>query len=150
MARSTQKLNSPLRGRFRSRLSFPLSCASNVITYSVSLTPAPTFKKKSSGFSYDNSFVSTGTYYHRFHIKKWIFHVFLWKNVYLIHMIDPIQYEFWFFFFTTLADPEPEPKLRYSGSLRLRLHNTAYKTTHFEALSIICHNFRNLIISDYN
>ncbi len=33
--------------------------------------------------------------------------MFLWKNIDLIHLLDPIQYEF-LFLFTTLADPEPE------------------------------------------
>jgi hypothetical protein len=33
----------------------------------------------------------------------------------LIHMLDPIQYEFRFFQ-NTSSDPEPEPKLLYSGS----------------------------------
>jgi hypothetical protein len=54
--------------------------------------------------------------------------MFLWKNIYLIHMLDPIQYEF-LFLFTTLADPELEPKIRYTGSgqkFRLRLHNTVW------------------------
>jgi hypothetical protein len=32
--------------------------------------------------------------------------MFLWKNIDLIHMLDPIQYEF-LFLFTTLADPDP-------------------------------------------
>jgi hypothetical protein len=41
--------------------------------------------------------------------------MFLIKKIDLIHMLDPIQYEFRFFQ-NTLADPEPEPKLRYSGS----------------------------------
>ncbi len=67
----------------------------------------------SSGSGSDISFVST--FYHRFHFKKWIFHVFLWKNTNLIHMLDSIQYEFWFLL-TTQTDPEPEPKLRHSGS----------------------------------
>jgi hypothetical protein len=46
---------------------------------------------------------------------KRIFFMFLMKKIDLIHMLDPIQYEFRFFQ-NTLADPEPEPKLRYSGS----------------------------------
>ncbi len=66
-----------------------------------------------SGAGSDLSFLFT--FYHRFHFKKSIFHVFLWKNIYLIHMLDSIQYEFWFLF-TTQADPEPEPKLSHSGS----------------------------------
>jgi hypothetical protein len=41
--------------------------------------------------------------------------MFFMKDIDLIHMLDPIQYEF-IFLFTTLADPEPEPKLRYCGS----------------------------------
>jgi hypothetical protein len=61
----------------------------------------------------NSSFVTTC--YHRSHIKKWIFHVFCEKNMDLIHMLDPIQYEL-LFIFTTLTDLEPEPKLRYSGS----------------------------------
>ncbi len=32
--------------------------------------------------------------------------MFLWKNIDVIHMLDPIQYELWFSS-TTLADPEP-------------------------------------------
>jgi hypothetical protein len=46
-----------------------------------------------------------------------IFHVYNEKKIDLIHMLDPIQYEFRFFQ-NNLADPElePEPKLRYSGS----------------------------------
>ncbi len=43
----------------------------------------------------------------------WFFYI--WKNINLIHMLDPIQYEF-IFLFTTLADQVPEPKLWYSGS----------------------------------
>ncbi len=66
-----------------------------------------------SGAGSGNSFGTTC--YHRFYIKKYIFHVFLWKKIDLIHMLDPIQYEFWILF-TTLADPEPERKLWYSGS----------------------------------
>jgi hypothetical protein len=65
------------------------------------------------GSGSDISFVST--FFHRFHVKKWIFNVFLWKNINIIHMLDSIQYEFWFLF-ATQADPEPEPKLRHSGS----------------------------------
>jgi hypothetical protein len=58
---------------------------------------------------------------------KRTFFMFLMKKIDLIHMLNPIQYEFRFFQ-NTLADPEP--KLRYSGSgssqkFRLRLHNTA-------------------------
>ncbi len=59
--------------------------------------------------------------------------MFLWKNIVLIHMLDPIQYEFWFLF-TILADPEPELKLiilapapapaKSFGDLWLQLHNT--------------------------
>ncbi len=52
----------------------------------------------SSGAGSDISFITT--FYHRFHIKKWIIHVFLWKNVNLTHMLDPIQYEFLFLFTT--------------------------------------------------
>ncbi len=52
---------------------------------------------------------------------------FLWKNINLIHMLDSIQYEFWFLSTTQAADPEPEPEIWHSssGSLRLQLHNTA-------------------------
>jgi hypothetical protein len=61
----------------------------------------------------------------------------------LIHMLDSIQYEFWFLF-TTQADPEPELGARSrsqnfdipapapaksSGSLRLQLHNTVSNRT---------------------
>ncbi len=70
-----------------------------------------------------NSVGTTGNCYHRFYINKYIFHVFLWKNIDLIHMLDPIQYEF-LFLFTTLADPELEPKLWYfnsGSSLKFRL-----------------------------
>ncbi len=49
----------------------------------------------------------------QFSCKKWIFHVFIWKNIDLSHLLDPIQYEF-LFLCTTLA--EPEPKLRCTGS----------------------------------
>ncbi len=42
---------------------------------------------------------------------------FLWKNIDLFHMLDPIQYKF-LFLLSTSADPEP--KLPCSGSL----HNT--------------------------
>jgi hypothetical protein len=35
--------------------------------------------------------------------------MFLMKETYLIHMLDPIQYEFRFFQ-NTLSDPEPEPE----------------------------------------
>ncbi len=63
---------------------------------------------------------------------------FLWKNINLIHMLDSIQNEFRFLF-TTQA--EPEPKLRHSGSgsLRLRLHNTAYYSTGWVNLLSLIH-----------
>jgi hypothetical protein len=51
--------------------------------------------------------------------------MFLWKNINLIYMLDPIRYEFYFYLLLKLTrSREPEPKLRYSGS-GFRLHNTA-------------------------
>ncbi len=36
------------------------------------------------------------------------FSCFLWKNIDLIHLLDPIQYvDFGFIYYGTLADPEP-------------------------------------------
>ncbi len=64
------------------------------------------------------SFVTT-TFYHRFHIKKWIFLVFLWKNINLLQMLASIQYKFLFHLLLKLTrsqSREPEPKLRLSGS----------------------------------
>ncbi len=40
---------------------------------------------------------------------KRTFFMFLMKEIDLIHMLDPIQYEFRFFQ-NTLVDPEPEPE----------------------------------------
>jgi hypothetical protein len=76
----------------------------------------------------DNSFVTT--FYHRFHIKKVDFSCFLCKNINLIHMKDPVQYEFLFLFTIKLTWSQswnfdiPAPA-KSSGSLRLWLHNTA-------------------------
>ncbi len=52
-------------------------------------------------------------------LKKDIFHVLNEKKIDLIHMLDPIQYEFRFFQHT-LADPEPEPGARAGSKSRSR------------------------------
>ncbi len=97
----------------------------------------------SKSFSFGNNF---GTMLSQIlYLKKVHFSCCLWKKIDLIHMLDPIQYEFRFFF-TTLADPElgagaetsifrlrpkvlaPAPA-KSSGSLRLRLHNTGCQYT---------------------
>jgi hypothetical protein len=52
--------------------------------------PAPTFKNFSSGAGSDSDYSFVTTCYHRFHIKKQIFHVFYEKNIDFIHMLDTL------------------------------------------------------------
>ncbi len=63
----------------------------------------------------DISFIST--FCHRFHIKKWIIHVFYERNQPNSHAGS---YTIWIFIFYLLLkltrSREPEPNLRYSGS----------------------------------
>jgi hypothetical protein len=64
-----------------------------------------------SDISFDLPFIAD------FILKKWIFHVFLWKNINLIHMLDSMQMNFDFYLLLKLTrSREPEPKLQHFGS----------------------------------
>ncbi len=82
----------------------PVSFAFGIVLRSRNFVsaPAPTFKKFPPGSDY--SFATTCL--HIFILKSGFFKCFLWKNIDLIHLIYPIQYELWFLY-TNLAYLEP-------------------------------------------
>ncbi len=95
------------------------------------LFPLRLWISKSYGSGSDISFVST--FYHRFHIKKWIFHVFFMieylpnshAGFYTMWILIFIYYWSWPGAGSRSRNFDIPAPAKSSGSLRLRLHNTA-------------------------